>query len=151
MTEITPTQRDAARSALRVIYDDLAEDVRQAGPRCDLSGRCCRFAEYDHILFLTGPEADILLADAPEPSRPLDRGDTCPWQDLAGRCTAREARPLGCRIYFCAPNYQDRSHELSEIYLNRIKEVVRKLDLDWNYAPLHHHLLKAAAEGSFPG
>src|SRR4051794_24488272 len=82
---------DAFRDALMAIYAELDAEVARRAPVCQLSGRCCRFAEYDHTLFLSSAELGVLLADAPEPSRPLDEGETCPWQDDRGRCTARGA------------------------------------------------------------
>jgi Fe-S-cluster containining protein len=142
--------RERLRSALRVVYDELARDVADAGPVCELSGRCCRFQEYDHTLFLSGIEAEILLSDAPSPLRPLDDGLTCPWQDDRGRCTAREARPLGCRVYFCDPGYQERSYELSERHLGRLKAISGELGRPWEYAPLHHHLRAAVERGEWP-
>lgn len=145
-----PEDLDRLRTALRVVYDDLAAEIDLAGPGCDLSGRCCRFAEYDHTLFLSGPEAEILLADAPPPVRPLDDGETCPWQDDRNRCTAREARPLGCRVYFCDPSYQERSHELSEVFLGKLRSIAVQFDRPWNYAPLHRHLRVATGAGRFP-
>jgi hypothetical protein len=135
-----PDDLDVLRREVRAIYADLARDVAEAGPVCDLSGRCCRFVEWDHTLFLSGIEAEILRADAPAPARPLDDGATCPWQDAAGRCTAREARPLGCRVYYCAPSYPERSHELSALYLGRLRHLADRLGRPWNYAPLHVHL-----------
>ena len=91
-----------------------------------------------------------LIADAPQPTGALDDGETCPWQDRLGRCTAREARPLGCRIYFCDPSYQSVAPELSEAFLGRLKELVRFHGWSWNYAPLHRHLRRAQAEGRLP-
>ncbi len=91
------------------MYRDLDAEVAGPAPVCLVSGLCCRFEEYGHTLFVSAPEMAILLADAPPPSRPLDDGATCPWQDARGRCTAREARPLGCRVYFCDPTYQDQA------------------------------------------
>src|SRR5262245_2661736 len=92
-----------AGSELRALYEQLDAEVAQLGPVCQLSGRCCRFKEYGHILFVSTPEVQFLLANAPEPHRPLDRGETCPWQDSLGRCTARGCRPVGCRVYYCDP------------------------------------------------
>ena len=137
------------RREVRTIYGDLARDVASAGPVCDLSGRCCRFQEWDHTLFLSGIEAEILIKDAPPAVRPLDDGQTCPWQDNHGRCTAREARPLGCRIYFCDPRYQAKSHELSAEYLGRLRRLTDALGRSWEYAPLHHHLRKAETDGEW--
>jgi Fe-S-cluster containining protein len=138
------------RDDLRLIYDDQEAEVARAGPVCDLSGRCCRFAEYGHTLFVSAPEFALLLADAPPPVRPLDDGETCPWQDGSGRCSARDARPLGCRVYFCDPCYQERAHALSEEFLARLKRLTEDGDLPWDYAPLHRHLLAARASGRFP-
>src|SRR5512135_2987342 len=73
------------REPLRALYAALDAEVARLVPVCLLSGRCCRFVEYEHILFLSAPEAMLLLADAPPPARPLDRGETCPWQDVRGR------------------------------------------------------------------
>lgn len=137
--------------SLRALYADLDADVAALAPACGLSGRCCRFTEYDHTLFLSAPEAALLVAGAPATSRPLDDGATCPWQDRAGRCTAREARPLGCRVYFCDPAYQDHAPALSEKYIGRLKRLVDALGLPWDYAPLHRHLKRAEAEGRLAG
>jgi hypothetical protein len=139
------------REGLRDLYAELDADVARRGPACRLSGRCCRFEEYGHTLFLSAPELAVLLADAPAPSRPLDDGATCPWQDDRGRCTAREARPLGCRVYFCEPTYQDDAQELSERYIARLKQLTDRLGLPWSYAPLHRHLHAARDRGHFPG
>jgi hypothetical protein len=139
------------REALAGLYSALDSAVAQLGPVCRLSGCCCRFAEYGHTLFVSAPEAAMLLADAPAPSRPLDDGLTCPWQDAAGRCTARDARPLGCRVYFCEPGFEPHASALSEEFIARLKRICEGHNLPWNYAPLHHHLRQASAAGRFPG
>jgi Fe-S-cluster containining protein len=138
------------RARLCALYAELDEAVAALGPVCQLSGRCCRFNEYGHTLFVSSPEAELLLADAPRPSRPLDDGATCPWQDALGRCTARDARPLGCRVYFCDPDYQLHAPEVAERFITRLKRMVEELGLPWGYAPLHDHLRKASGEGRLP-
>jgi Fe-S-cluster containining protein len=137
------------RESIRSIYEDLARDIAEAGPVCDLSGRCCRFQEWDHTLFLSEIEARLLLAEAPPGCRPLDSGATCPWQDERGHCTAREGRPLGCRVYFCDPSYQEAGQRLSEVYLSRLKAATEAHGLLWSYAPLHHHLRSAVDRGEW--
>ena len=138
------------RAPLKALYRALDAEIDQLLPVCRLSGRCCRFQEYGHTLFLSSLEADLLLADAPQPIRPLDDGASCPWQDAQGRCTAREARPLGCRAYFCDPAYQPFASELSESFIQRLKRLADSLELPWHYAPLHQHLRRAEAGGRFP-
>jgi Fe-S-cluster containining protein len=145
-----PLDPDRFREPLRLLYAELDATVARIGPVCRLSGRCCRFAEFDHTLFASAPEAALLLADAPAPARALDGGATCPWQDARGHCTARDARPLGCRVYYCDDSYQGHAVEVSEAFIARLKRLVEDLDLPWDYAPLHHHLRRARDEGRFP-
>lgn len=133
------------RAELRALYAELQADIERAGPVCALSGRCCRFKEYGHTLFLSAPEFALLQSDAPPRVRPVDDGARCPWQDDRGHCTAREARPLGCRVYYCDPSYEGRGEALSETYIARLKALADRRSLPWNYAPLHHHLRHAEA------
>jgi hypothetical protein len=123
------------------IYREADAAVAAAGPVCVASGRCCRFKEYGHSLFLSNLEAEVLLAAAPPYEQPVS-SDFCPFQK-ENLCTAREPRPLGCRVYFCDPNYQDKSHEITETYLRRLKALAAEHGLDWQYAPLHHFLNQA--------
>lgn len=133
---------------LRSIYDQLDADLARLGPVCQLSGRCCRFQEYGHTLFVSALEIQFLLRNAPEPERPLDRGQTCPWQDSDNRCKARGARPLGCRVYFCDEAFQDPCQELSERFILRLKQLTQKHDIPWDYAPLHRHLHRERDRGA---
>jgi hypothetical protein len=130
---------------LRSLYEELHNEIARLGPVCELSGRCCRFREHGHTLFVSTPEFEYFLASAPEPQRPLDEGDTCPWQNQEGRCTARDCRPLGCRVYFCDQAYLPSAYELSERFIIRLKRLATQHEIPWNYVPLHHHLQTAVA------
>lgn len=129
---------DAVRGAVLAVYAFADEAVRAAAPRCDASGRCCRFTEYGHTLFISRFEADILLERAPAYERPVSR-DGCPFQ-VNGLCTARETRPLGCRIYFCDPAFQDRMSAITEATIAALKKIADAHGTGWEYAPLQHFL-----------
>src|SRR5207249_2180610 len=120
------------------LYREVDREVAAAGPVCVASGRCCRFKEWGHVLFLSGMEAEILKAEAPAYDTPVS-SDFCPFQK-ENLCTAREPRPLGCRVYYCDPNYQQKSQEITEKYLRRLKELADEFHLAWQYAPLHTFL-----------
>jgi hypothetical protein len=126
------------RRQILTLYQEVDAAVAAAGPVCVASGRCCRFKEYGHVLFLSNLEAEVLLAGAPPYTRPVS-ADFCPFQQ-GNLCTAREPRPLGCRIYFCDPAYQETSHRISELGLRRLKELADRHGLPWRYGPLHHFL-----------
>ena len=144
---LTPEKQQRLREELSALYDALDQAVAVHAPSCALSGRCCRFREYGHMLFLSEPEAVLLVADAPRPIRPLDAGESCPWQDQSGRCTARAARPLGCRVFFCDPRFESTASALSETFLTRLKQLCEIKGWPWNYAPLHQHLEEALRQG----
>src|SRR3954468_2670184 len=112
---------DDLRSRVVAIYAEADTAVASFGPKCDASGRCCRFKEYGHTLFISNLEAEVLLESAPPYRTPVS-GDFCPFQ-VEGLCTAREPRPLGCRVYFCDPSYQETGNEITETHLRKLKEL----------------------------
>ncbi len=120
------------------LYREVDADVRAAGPVCVASGRCCRFKEYGHVLFVSNLEADVLLAGAPPYETPVSP-DFCPFQKDR-LCTAREPRPLGCRVYYCDPAYQETGAAITEKYLNQLKALAEEHGVAWRYAPLHTFL-----------
>jgi hypothetical protein len=136
------------RQKVLEVYAKADAAVAAAGPRCDASGKCCRFTEYGHTLFISQFEAEILLETAPPYSSPVTR-DNCPFQ-IDGLCTARESRPLGCRIYFCDPTYEPRMVEIIEESIAQLKSIADGHDTGWQYAPLHHFLNSAMGTGTAP-
>ena len=120
------------------LYREVDREVQAAGPVCVASGRCCRFKEYGHVLFLSNLEADVLLRGAPPYDGPVTP-DFCPFQK-GNLCTAREPRPLGCRVYYCDPGYQETGKRITETYLHKLKELAAAHNIPYRYAPLHHFL-----------
>jgi hypothetical protein len=120
------------------LYEEVDREVAAAGPVCVASGRCCRFKEYGHVLFVSNLEASVLLADAPAYTTPVT-AEFCPFQ-RENLCTARGPRPLGCRVYYCDPTYQNRAGVITEEYLARLKKLAEECDINWHYAPLHQFL-----------
>lgn len=133
---------DDWRGEVLRLYEELDRDVAAAGPVCVASGRCCRFKEYGHSLFLSHMEAAVLLEGAPAYERPVS-ADFCPFQQ-GNLCTAREPRPVGCRVYYCDPAYQETGRRLSEDYVRRLKAIAERHGLPWRYAPLHTFLNETA-------
>lgn len=129
---------ETLRRRVLELYAETDREVAAAGPVCVASGRCCRFKEYGHTLFISNLEAEVLLDAAPPYAVPVS-SDFCPFQQ-GTLCTAREPRPLGCRVYFCDPAYQEASHAITEKYLRRLKELADAHRVEWKYAPLHAFL-----------
>lgn len=132
------------RAGLLQIYDELAQDLAQLAPVCDLSGRCCRFQEYGHRLYISRTEAELLLQDGLPPGATID-DDSCPFQK-GQLCTAREKRPFGCRVYFCDPKYAGQAEIMSEKYLARLRKLHGETGTPWDYGELHLFLREAASQ-----
>jgi hypothetical protein len=130
---------EALRRRVLELYAEVDRAVAAAGPVCVASGRCCRFKEFGHVLFLSNLEAVVLLHDAPLYDAGSVTPDFCPFQK-GNLCTAREPRPLACRVYYCDPTYQETGNRLSETYLHKLKELADACGAGWRYAPLHYFL-----------
>jgi hypothetical protein len=132
---------ESRRQKVLAIYEEADREVAAAGPVCVSSGRCCRFKEYGHVLYLSDLEAEVLLEGAPPFDGPV-APEFCPWQK-DNLCTAREPRPLGCRVYFCDAGYQETCGQIMEKYIRRLKDLADEDGREWHYAPLHHFLGRA--------
>lgn len=142
---------DAFHRAVAEIYELVDEQVAAASPRCEMSGRCCRFREYKHKLYITRPEAELLFQKelpADNQLREMDNQQiaevvdkACPYQQN-GLCTARENRPLSCRIYFCDPNFQEKAAQITEMALKRLKNVHLKFNKPWEYKELSRFFME---------
>ena len=80
---------------LRALYADLDRQVAAIGPVCELSGRCCRFLEFGHTLFVSRRPRSVIYSSWPQPLvRLLDQRGAVPGGDLRGALhAARTARP----------------------------------------------------------
>jgi len=128
------------RAQVLAVYRSADADVAAIGPKCEASGRCCRFTEYGHTLYLSEIEAEVLLETAPA----YETASTheCPFQ-VNKRCTARDERPLGCRVYFCDPSFKDSMPEIMETGIAQLKRLSQEAGRPWRYAPLHVFLQEA--------
>lgn len=135
---VSPGARANLLAGMGAIYRDVEAEIAAANPACRLSGECCHFEKYGHRLYASRAEAQYfaLHHDPPAPGFEHDR---CPY--LAGnRCTAREGRPLGCRVFFCDPAWKGKGEELTERMLGRLRRLSDRLGIPWDYKPFLRHL-----------
>ena len=93
-------------ATLRVLYEET--DQALAGWTCEASADCCHFARTGREPYVWPLEWKLVeraLAGRGLKARrvlPIVQGDrACALLDESGRCTVYEARPFGCRTYFC--------------------------------------------------
>jgi len=102
----TAAGRAELAEAVDAVHAEVQRAIDERRPRCDVSGRCCRFEQFGHRLFVTTLELAVFvgrLKAGGGGAMPAGwDGTGCPFQ--AGKlCGAHLIRPFGCRIFFCDP------------------------------------------------
>ena len=146
--------RPEVGAAVRAVYDDVAREIDERRPACVMSGRCCRFEEYGHRLYVTTLELASFLAGLNRggPGRAWDRpngatslsarilqpssspwdGSGCPFQ-VAKLCGVHAIRPFGCRMYFCDATSTEWQNDAYERFHARLKRLHERLDVPYFY------------------
>ena len=142
-------QNSALCEAVAKILAAADADIAARRPVCRASGRCCKFETFGHRLYVTMAELlhfarTMNTMEKPSESSPSSRPVSlpqffaqepiagCPYQ-IDGLCTARNARPLGCRIYFCDENAQSWQNDLYEEYHAQLRAMHEQFDLPYRY------------------
>lgn len=127
--------------AIRDLYADLDQAVAERRPVCNASGRCCKFEEFGHRLYVTGLEIawffqNVESVDANEgrdiPLQQAASSPNCPYQ-IGGLCSTHAIRPLGCRAFFCEEGTEDWQQETTELFLERLKQLHAEQNLPYQY------------------
>ena len=131
--QISADQRARAFAALEALYEKVESITSKSGALCLARGLCCRFEQAGHELWATGLEADYAAYREPNAPAPEEPG-RCPYH-VDGRCTARAARALGCRTYYCDPRLNRALEEEHELLLGEVRRIERETGYPPSYAP----------------
>ena len=134
-------QRDEIDLAIRSLYADLDQAVADRRPVCNASGRCCKFDEYEHRLYVTGLEIAWFLCGLEGADSHVSGGirlqqaassPNCPYQ-INGLCSTHAIRPLGCRAFFCEEGTEAWQQDTTERFLDRFKALHAEHGLPYEY------------------
>ena len=123
------------------VYRETDGDALLGSAVCDACGRCCRFDEAPHRLYVSTGELAILTR-CPPPNVPAAL--RCAYQ-VGPACHARDARPLGCRVYFCRQNDSSLGEALYERQHHRIRGLHDRFALPYRYVELTAALSELAS------
>jgi Fe-S-cluster containining protein len=149
---VTPETALKIHAGVAAILRDADADIAARKPVCKASGRCCKFEHYGHRLYVTAAEIihfQQALVNKNSNSNARDsngsaasvslpqffaqvKPEGCPYQ-IDGMCTARQARPLGCRIYFCDENAQHWQNDVYEKYHARLTALHDSFGIPYQY------------------
>ena len=132
----------SATVAVEDLYREVMVQIDLRKPRCDISGRCCRFEEFGHRLYVTTFEMAAFLeglANHPaySPTKLSDAmaawdGTGCLFQ-IQKLCTVHLIRPFGCRMFFCDPTATQWQQEQYEFFHERLKTLHQTLHIPYFY------------------
>jgi Fe-S-cluster containining protein len=140
-------------AGIDAVYREMARRVDERRPVCTASGRCCRFEEYGHRLFVTTAELAAFTAALRSVRRPDDnppalprrvslalrsepsfvsKGGACPFQ-MDGLCSVHHIRPFGCRVFYCDPTATDWQQEQYETLHADLRRLHERLGVPYFY------------------
>jgi Fe-S-cluster containining protein len=130
------------------IYDWLDENIKNLDPTCSACGKCCNFDSFGHKLFVTTPELLYFHTNIKENQSLAAAGTAAQSRDSNGavclqicpylknkKCTARNFRFAGCRIFFCKAD-ADLLSKLSEQTIEKFKALCNEFDFPYRYVDL---------------
>lgn len=132
---LAAAHNDRIHRAVHDIYDRTDQAIARRNPKCSLSGRCCKFEEYGHRLYVTSIELAVFINDMQRMNlaRPTGwNGLGCPFQ-RGKLCTVHKIRPFGCRIFFCDPTATDYLADLYEQFHAELKRLHDQFSVPYAY------------------
>ncbi len=125
------TRRIELSAFMDSLYREIDSRIGMVQGTCDNCKRCCDFALSGLNLFVTNVELACFLLHTDQ--IPEITGARCPFLDDRAGCSARAARPIGCRTFFCKPPAGYDQQILYEEALSAVKQFVRERDLPYFY------------------
>jgi hypothetical protein len=124
------SQRAEVGRAVENVYVALEDAVQLRKPVCRTSGRCCRFDEFGHRLFVTTMEMAAFVQQRELPAFSPNGG--CPFQ-IDDLCSVHTIRPFGCRIFFCDETSTQWQQEQYERFHQEFKRLHERLAVPYFY------------------
>jgi Fe-S-cluster containining protein len=153
----------AINQAIGAMYAEVSQAITRQGPACWASGRCCNFEKTGHRLYVTGLEAAWCITRVGRPGlaaihTSMEQGN-CPYLTGEHRhlCGVHEAKPLGCRVYFCDRTSFPWQSELTESQLGVLRTLHEERAIPYRYAEWRYllyvleHAPMGMALGRFAG
>jgi Fe-S-cluster containining protein len=146
--ELSRAVREAAGRAEVVravgeVYEELGRRIEERRPVCRASGRCCRFEEFGHRLYVTTIELAAFVnqlegvqvgGEGKARGLPVLRevAGGCVYQ-VGGLCSVHGIRPFGCRVFFCDETAEEWQREQYELVHGRIKKMHEEMGVPYFY------------------
>lgn len=128
---VAAAARSDAGAAVEALYADVAAEIDRRRPLCVISGRCCRFEEYGHRLYVTTLELAAFRNGLGDAAASWD-GTGCPFQ-VNKLCGVHAIRPFGCRMFFCDATSTQWQNDAYERFHAELKSLHDRLGVPYFY------------------
>jgi Fe-S-cluster containining protein len=135
--------RPEVYSAVHNLYVALQDAIDLRKPICVSSGRCCRFDEFGHNLFVTTLEMATFVQDLRKAGPFRGRAPCAFQQDKL--CSVHSIRPFGCRIFFCDVTSTTWQQDQYVRFHNELKRLHIQLEVPYFYVEWRQALRILAA------
>jgi Fe-S-cluster containining protein len=143
-------RRDDVAEHVGRLYDQLQAEIDKRRPLCIVSGRCCKFDEFGHRLYVTTMELAAFVRGLKSQSTTslpiIQPPGGCPFQ-VAKLCTVHTIRPFGCRNFFCDATSTQWQQEQYERFHADLKRLHGALDVPYVYVEWRLALQKLGITG----
>jgi Fe-S-cluster containining protein len=127
------SRRPDVAAAVSALYSKIEAEIAVRRPVCEMSGRCCRFDEYGHRLYVTTMELAAFMHELRiEPLVPQASPGGCPFQRNR-LCGVHSIRPMGCRLFFCDASSTDWQRDQYEQFHAQLKRLHESLAVPYVY------------------
>jgi Fe-S-cluster containining protein len=124
--------RPQVGAAVAALYAEVAAEIDRRRPLCVISGRCCRFEEYGHRLYVTTLELAAFRGGYSGGAVAAWDGTGCPFQ-VNKLCGVHAIRPFGCRMFFCDASSTEWQNDAYERFHADLKSLHERLDVPYFY------------------
>jgi len=136
---LASARRQEVHAAVGEIYQDLEDHLCQGKAKCLMSGKCCRFGEFGHRMYVTTLELATFVHElsglgwsGSDIRAYKGDGAACPFQ--AGKvCGVHGIRPFACRVFFCDPGSKTWQNEVYETFHARLKRLHEEVAVPYYY------------------
>jgi Fe-S-cluster containining protein len=130
---LAASEREEVGRAVANVYRALQDAIDIRRPVCNVSGRCCRFDEFGHRLFVSTLEMASFWRELQQSTtKSAANPGGCPFQ-INKLCTVHTFRPLGCRIFFCDETATDWQQSQYAAFHDELKRLHERLSVPYFY------------------
>jgi hypothetical protein len=128
-------KREEVLAAVEGVYAALQARIDQRRPVCVISGKCCHFERYGHLMYVSTMELAAFVASIGLRGASLNDkwdGTGCLFQ-VGKLCGVHSFRPMGCRVFYCDPTAIEWQRDQYEQFHGELRRLHEQMQVPYFY------------------